>query len=382
MINRILAEEKEEKSLATFASKSSKSRGRVHAEQEHQYRTAYVRDRDRIIHCSAFRRLEYKTQVFVYHEGDYYRTRLTHTLEVAQIARICARALNINEDLCEAIALSHDIGHPPFGHSGETALNDLMKDDGGFEHNVHTLRIIDYIERRYRDFRGINLTWETREAVAKHSKQQAHPSLAKFTQFPHPSVEAQVTDAADSIAYVSHDLDDGLKSELLTPQMLEDTQIWREAKNRAQLAGGLSPDMANYQIIRNIIDMQVSDLITQTMANIVRLRINSPDEARIAQGSVAEFSEGMVSLRKEITMFLRTRMYKHNKVIRMEEKAYRVVEALFRAYDKRPELLPEHVYKRIDEVGKRQLICDYVAGMTDRFALEDHRKLFDPMARM
>jgi len=382
MINRILAEEKEEKSLAPFASKSSMSRGRVHAEQEHQYRTAYVRDRDRIIHCSAFRRLEYKTQVFVYHEGDYYRTRLTHTLEVAQIARICARALNINEDLCEAIALSHDIGHPPFGHSGETALNDLMKDDGGFEHNVHTLRIIDYIERRYRDFRGINLTWETREAVAKHSKQQAHPSLAKFTQFAHPSVEAQVTDAADSIAYVSHDLDDGLKSELLTPQMLEDTQIWREAKNRAQLAGGLSPDMANYQIIRNIIDMQVSDLITQTMANIVRLRINSPDEARSAQGSVAEFSEGMISLRKEITMFLRTRMYKHNKVIRMEEKAYRVVEALFRAYDKRPELLPEHVYKRIDEVGKRQLICDYVAGMTDRYALEDHRKLFDPMARM
>jgi dGTPase len=382
MITRDGAENREESYLAPYASKSSQTRGRVHPEEEHPYRTAYTRDRDRIIHSSAFRRLEYKTQVFVYHEGDYYRTRLTHTLEVAQIARIIGRALNLNEDLCEAIALSHDIGHPPFGHSGETALNELMRDDGGFEHNVHTLRIIDKIERRYKDFRGINLTWETREAVAKHSKAASHPTLAAFNQFPNPSIEAQATDAADSIAYVSHDMDDGLKSGLITADMLEEVEIWRTAREKAKVSGALSSDMANYQVIRNIIEAQVSDLVRQTEENIKRLSIASPDGARKAAEKVAEFSAGMTKLRGELREFLRTKMYKHSKIIRMEDKAYRVVEGLFRAYDKRPELLPEHVQKRLAEVGRRQLISDYVAGMTDRFALEDHRKLYDPMYRV
>jgi len=381
VITRAEAETREEMNLAPYACRSVASRGRANVEEEHSYRTAYVRDRDRIVHSSAFRRLEYKTQVFVYHEGDYYRTRLTHTLEVAQIARTIARALNINEDLCEAIALSHDIGHPPFGHSGEQALNQLMKDQGGFEHNVHALRIIDHIEHRYQGFRGINLTWETREAVAKHSKEKDHPSLAAFKEFEHPSVEAQATDAADSIAYVSHDLDDGLKSGLINTNMLEDLQIWRDAREKAQSSGTMSPEMESYQVIRNIIGAQVDDLVRQTEENIRRLAIASPDDARKAPEITADFSSGMTTLRGELRDFLRAKMYKHNKVIRMEEKAYRVVVELFKTYEKRLELLPEHVYRNAKVVGPCQLICDYVAGMTDRYALEDHRKLFDPMTR-
>ncbi|MDH5476726.1 MAG: deoxyguanosinetriphosphate triphosphohydrolase [Nitrospinota bacterium] len=381
MLTRAEAEARESQLLAPYACLSAKSRGRANKEEEHEYRTAYVRDRDRIIHSSAFRRLEYKTQVFVYHEGDYYRTRLTHTLEVAQIARIIARALNINEDLCEAIALSHDIGHPPFGHSGEEAMNKMMKEHGGFEHNVHALRIIDHIEHRYHGFRGINLTWEVREAVAKHSKMADHPTLADFRGCPHPSVEAQVTDAADSIAYVSHDLDDGLKSGLINTSMLEEVEIWRDSRKLAEASGALPPDMARYQIIRNIIGAQVGDLVRQTEQNIQRLSITTPDDARNAGEQTADFSKGMARQRDELRQFLRSRMYKHNKVIRMEEKAYRVVEELFRAYEKRPELLPEHVFRNAKQVGQYQLICDYVAGMTDRYALQDHSNLFDPMVK-
>jgi len=382
MRDRTEAERIEEENLAPYASRSSASRKRTHPEEEHPYRTIYMRDRDRIIHSSAFRRLEYKTQVFVYHEGDHYRTRLTHTIEVAQIARSMARALKINEDLCEAIALSHDLGHPPFGHSGEKALDELMQGRGGFEHNLHTLRIVDHIENRYPEFRGLNLSWETREAIAKHSKKPDDPSLAEFASFKHPSLEAQVVDLADSIAYNSHDLDDGLVSNLLTVDALTGTSLFKRFYVNASSRAGMTPKLANYQVIRRVINAQVGDAVRQTENNIRRFHIAQADDSRTAPQKIVDFSTDMRREHNELKAFLRKNMYRHYRVIRMEEKAYNVVNDLFKAYEKRKELLPPNVQKRFEDEEASRLICDYIAGMTDRYALEEHRKLFDPMTKV
>ncbi len=382
MRNRLDAEKLEERELASYAMKSRQSRGRIHSEEEHPYRTVYMRDRDRVIHSSAFRRLEYKTQVFVYHEGDYYRTRLTHTLEVSQISRSNARALRLNEDLCEAIALSHDLGHPPFGHSGERALNELMEGSGGFEHNLHALRVVEHIEHRYPNFRGLNLTWETREAMASHSKIKDDPILEEFKGFPNPSVEAQMVDLADSIAYNSHDLDDGLTSGLIDESRLNEVALWRKARSFVESKGPMSPNITKYQVIRRIIDAQVGDMIRQTENNIRRFSVETADQVRALEERVVDFSADLRRERIELIEFLRERMYRHHRIIRMEEKAYSVIMKLFEAYERTPELLPENVYKQLDNVDKKRLICDYIAGMTDRFALEEHKKLFDPMSRV
>lgn len=382
MRDRAEAEKIEEEGLAPYASRSSTSRKRIHQEEEHPYRTIYQRDRDRVVHSTAFRRLEYKTQVFVYHEGDHYRTRLTHSLEVAQIARSMARALRLNEDLCEAIALSHDLGHPPFGHSGEKALDELMDGKGGFEHNLHALRIVDHIEHRYPQFRGLNLSWESREAIAKHSKRKEDPSLKEFDRFPNPSLEAQVADLADSIAYNSHDLDDGLTSSLLTVEKLCETSIFKRFYTQATSYDGMTPKLLNYHVIRRIINAQVGDAVRQTENNIKRFQIRDADEARATQEPIVDFSTDMRREHNELKKFLRENMYRHYRVIRMEEKAYNVVRDLFRAYDRRRELLPHHVQRQFDNEEKSRLICDYIAGMTDRYAMEEHRKLFDPMAKV
>ncbi|VAX22753.1 dNTP triphosphohydrolase, broad substrate specificity [hydrothermal vent metagenome] len=382
MRDRREAEEIEDQILASFASKSYNSRGRVHLEDEHAFRTIYMRDRDRVIHSSAFRRLEYKTQVFIYHEGDHYRTRLTHTMEVAQIGRSIARALRLNEDLCEAIALSHDLGHPPFGHSGEGALDALMKDHGGFEHNLHALRVIDHVESRYPDFRGLNLSWETREAIAKHAKRPNDPSLNEFREFKNPSIEAQMVDVADSVAYNAHDLDDGLSSGLLNAEKLNEVALWRKFHDSVLAKKNLPLKLVTYQVIRRIINAQVGDLATQTEKNVERLSIKAPDDIRTSGEPVACFSAEMQKEHRELKRFLKKHMYKSHRVVRMEVKAYKVVKDLFDAYLNRPELLPENVYKRLEEEDKNRLICDYIAGMTDKYALEEHDKLFNPMSRV
>lgn len=380
--NRAEAEKIEEQTLAPYASFSGHGRGRRHPEDETPYRTAYMRDRDRIIHCAAFRRLEYKTQVFVYHEGDHYRTRLTHTIEVAQIARSMARALRLNEDLCEAIAISHDIGHPPFGHSGEKALDTLMRDDGGFEHNAHALRIVDHIENKYSGFRGLNLTWETREAIAKHSKRPGDPALAEFAQFQNPSLEAQVADLADAIAYNSHDLDDGLESGLLIFREMENAPLWRRFHQSVMSKEGMTPKLARHHIIRRIINAQVEDALNNTVNNIRMLALKTVDDARRASWPVVAFSQEMEGEHMDLKKFLKANMYAHHRVLRMEEKAYGVVSGLFTKYDRKPELLPPHVARRLATEDRRRLICDYIAGMTDKYALEEYQKLFDPASKV
>ncbi len=382
MRDRLEAEKEESDLLAPYASRSVESLGRRHEEEEHPYRTIYMRDRDRIIHCSAFRRLEYKTQVFIYYEGDYYRTRLTHTMEVAQIARSMARALRLNEDLCEAIALVHDLGHPPFGHSGESALDELMKNRGGFEHNLHTLRVIEHVESRYPGFRGLNLSWETREAVAKHSRRRADESVKEYIKADYPSLEAQVVDLADSIAYNSHDLDDGLQSRIIDKSMLNEVPFWKRIQKHVVTYAGASEKLANYQVIRNIINTQVGDGIRQTENNIKRLGVQKPDDARTLGEVVVDFSADMRREQKELKIFLKESVYENYRVVRMEEKAYRVVKDLFQAYDKRKELMEPQVQKRFAQEDRHRLICDYIAGMTDKFALEEHAKLFDPMSRV
>lgn len=380
--NREEAERIEEANLAPYASFSAHSRGRRHQQDEPLFRTAYMRDRDKIIHCAAFRRLEYKTQVFVYHEGDHYRTRLTHTIEVSQIARSMARTLRLNEDLCEAIALCHDIGHPPFGHSGEKALDTLMSEDGGFEHNAHALRIVDHIENKYSGFRGLNLTWETREAIAKHAKRTDDPMMEEFAQFQNPSLEAQVVDLSDAIAYNSHDLDDGLESGLLAFREMEGAPLWRGFYQSVMSKEGMTPKIARHHIIRRIINTQVEDALNNTANNIRMMALKKADDARRAPLPVVSFSPEMDGEHRDLKKFLKANMYSHHRVLRMEEKAYGVVSGLFVKYDRKPELLPPHVGKRLVTENRRRLICDYIAGMTDKYALEEYQKLFDPAARV
>lgn len=359
------------------------TRGRAHPEDEHPYRSVYQRDRDRIIHSTAFRRLEYKTQVFVNHEGDYYRTRLTHSIEVAQIARSISRALCLNEDLSEAIALAHDLGHTPFGHSGEDALRILMKQHGGFEHNIQGLRVVDILEKRYSQFSGLNLSWEVRESIAKHKLLSDDPNVIKFDLNKQPLLEAKIVDIADSIAYDNHDIDDSLKAGLITENGLEKVELWRYAKEKVrEQYNNLSKDMENIHTIKYIIDMEVTDLITNTQLMIERMKIETTDDVQNCKERLVSFSPEISKKKLELQEFLQQNAYSHYRVVRMADKAKRFVEELFNAFIENPMQLPPEYQKWIEEAGLYQGVCDYIAGMTDRFAQDEYLKLFYPYERV
>jgi len=374
----------EKKYLAGYAMKSSDTRGRQYPEPEHPYRSAYQRDRDRVIHSAAFRRLEYKTQVFVNHEGDYYRTRLTHSLEVAQIARTIAFALGLNTELVEAIALAHDLGHTPFGHSGEEALNELMSGHGGFNHNLQGLRVVELLEERYPNFPGLNLTWEVREGIAKHSSAfDRAVALKNLAPSEMPTIEAQIADIADEIAYDNHDIDDGLTSGLLKELDLQKLPLWDNIyRNISGKYAKIDEERKKYMIIRSLIDMQVTDLIDQTRARIKKFKLNSAMQAKKLDCRVALFSPEMLKLRKPLRALLMDKLYHHYRVIRMANKAKRFIQELFKLYIEKPQGLPVHIQKRVATDGARRAVCDYIAGMTDRYALDEYKKLFDPYEKV
>jgi dGTPase len=384
MLNQRRIKEIENDLLAPYAMKSCQSRGRVYKEHEHAYRSCYQRDRDRIIHSAAFRRLEYKTQVFVIHEGDYYRTRLTHTLEVAQIARTIAFALNLNTDLVEAIALAHDLGHTPFGHSGEEALNELMQGFGGFNHNLQGLRVVENLEERYPDFPGLNLTWEVREGIVKHSTvfdKAAYPGDLEPKET--PTLETQVVDIADEIAYDNHDLDDGLTSGLINEADLKKVPLWINIYRDLSIKyNSLNKEMRKYQIIRRLIDIQVTDLINQTTKTLKKISPKSWRQIKKLDKKIVTFSEGMVNSRRLLRSLLIERLYNHYRVNRMSNKAKRFIKELFKVYISAPGQLPPQVQKRMQAESKHRVLCDYIAGMTDRYALDEYKKLFDPYEKV
>ena len=384
MLTREQLEQQEQKILAPYAMKSRDSLGRQYPEPEHFYRMVFQRDRDRIIHSTAFRRLEYKTQVFVNHEGDHYRTRLTHTIEVTQIARTIARALNLNEDLTEAVALAHDLGHTPFGHSGEETLRQLMKNHGGFEHNQHGLRVVDLLEHRYPDFPGLNLSWELRESMIKHHTAYDRPVVpAGFRPEWQHLLEAQVVDAADSIAYDNHDLDDGLRSHLIDEADIKKIELWRLAEDNLKKEGSIDDrTIFRSQVIIALINLEVTDLINQTLKMLEKYNIKTVQEVRQSSGVVVTFSPEMAVKKKELQLFLLEKFYRHHKVVRMAKRAGRFVEELFNAYLEDQSQLPPRHQKWAEQVGLHQAVCDYIAGMTDRYAQEEYKKLFYPFERM
>lgn len=374
----------EEEFLAPYAMKSSESRGRVHKESEHAYRSAYQRDRDRIVHSTAFRRLEYKTQVFVFHEGDDYRTRLTHSIEVAQIARTISGELGLNPDLTEAIALAHDLGHTPFGHAGEDALNELMKNDGGFNHNQQSLRVVELLEERYPDFPGLNLTWEVREGIIKHSTAFDKGSIRKdLAPGEMPVMETQVVDIADEIAYDNHDLDDGLTSGLIKEEELALLPLWEVViKKIGPDAKNTSPVKRKCLIIRTLINEQVTDLIKETRKNIASLKLKSSSQVKKLDKKVVTFSPDMLKLRLPLRDFLLKKLYHHYRVMRMSTKAKRFITDMFGVYVQKPLQLPTEIQLKIPRDGVKKAVCDYIAGMTDRYALDEHKKLFDPYEKV
>ena len=380
MLTREEIERDEYSTLAPYALKARETRGRAHKEREHIYRSIYQRDKDRIIYSTAFRRLEYKTQVFVNHEGDHYRTRLTHTLEVVQIAKTIARALRLNTELVEAIALAHDLGHTPFGHSGEDALGELMADHGGFDHNSQGLRVVDLLEEIYPDFQGLNLTYEVREGIIKHSTPFDKPRLyIPFEGKGSPSLEVQVVDIADEIAYDNHDLDDGLTSGLINEAELASSILWQKVSHTIKESyPRLTKKIRKSQIIRGLIDMEVTNLIQNTEKGIKKFSINSLQDVRKFPGKIVAFSNEIDLLRKPIREFLIKNLYNHYRVIRMSKKAYRIIKGLFEVYTENPEQLPLSQEARQRKKDKYTLVCDYIAGMTDRYALGEYRKFFDP----
>ena len=374
-----------EQYLSSYASRSDKSRGRRHKETEHPYRSMFQRDRERIIHTTAFRRLEYKTQVFVNHEGDYYRTRLTHTIEVAQIARTIARTLLLNEDLAESIALAHDLGHTPFGHSGEEVLNEIMKGHGGFDHNMQGLRVVDILEDRYPDFIGLNLTYEVREGIIRHSSSYDNPpKVDEFNRDKFPTLEAQIVDVADEIAYYSHDLDDGLASGILSEDALSQLQIWKDVLEDIKSKKNLeNHDQRRYQAIRHIINRLVTDLIEHSKESLRKSAIVSGDDARKFSHRLIDFSETIISQKALLRDFLYENFYNHYRVTRMATKAKRFIKDLFELYLNEPKMLPDpYNEKAKDPENRRTVICDYIAGMTDRYALDEYMKLFQPYERV
>jgi dGTPase len=378
VITREALEEREEQTCAPCAVRGRLSRGRRHAEASHPYRTEFQRDRDRIVHSTAFRRLEYKTQVFVYHEGDHYRNRLTHSLEVAVLGRTLARMLQLNEDLVESIALAHDLGHPPFGHSGELVLNDLMREHGGFEHNRQSLRVVEVIEHRYPSFRGLNLSWETREGIAKHVTEYDSPDDDDYGPARFPSLEAQVVCLADEIAYTNHDLDDGLSSRLISLRTLKEVPFWEENYREAEsLLPGESFRLICSATIRRLINLLVEDAGRTTSKRLGEMGIASPDDAREAASLVVGLSEEVTRLFQGLKDYLHENLYRHYKVRLMAVKAERILTRLFALYVSDQTLLPCRLRVYLEGDTPERLICDYLAGMTDRYAIREYRKMFD-----
>jgi dGTPase len=377
-------EELEERQLAPYAQRSGASRGRAFPEEEHAYRTAFQRDRDRILHTTAFRRLEYKTQVFVNYEGDHYRTRLTHTLEVAQIARTMARALMVNQDLVEAIAMAHDLGHTPFGHAGEAALHEIMADKGGFNHNTHGLRIVDKLEERYPGFPGLNLTWEVREGIIKHATEYDTPEAEGFEPHQRSTLEGQIINVADEVAYNTHDLDDGLRSGLIHPRQLRGLALWEEALAALGISDENIGSLERNRIIRYLVNLEVTDVLQASARRLEEAQPASVEDVRRQPADLITFSPAMQAKNRELKDFLMTHLYRHWRVMRMQEKAKRMLTRLFEAYREQPLQLPSSVQERL-QLGQEsldRLICDYIAGMTDRYALEEYSKMFDPCERV
>ncbi len=374
-------EKLEDQSLAPYGIRSKNTKGRSYPEEEPEYRTAYQRDRDRILHTTAFRRLEYKTQVFINYEGDYYRTRLTHTLEVSQIGRTIARALGANPELTEAICLAHDLGHPPFGHNGETTLARLMKDQGGFDHNKQSLRIVTKLEQRYQDFPGLNLTWEVREGIVKHESEYDVADAREYDANLRGHLEAQITNIADELSYTAHDLDDGLRSGMINTHMLEGITLWEILVESVGWRGPVLDDLSRHRMIRNLIDMEVSDMIHATDKQLRESGVRSVLELQSLPYNVVSFSEEMHQRNRQLKDFLYSNLYRHHRVVRMAVKAERIINDLFRAYLLEPAILPNHVQELTRERGLERNICDYIAGMTDRFAVEEYQKLFDPVMK-
>ena len=374
-------EELEDQNLAPYGVRSRDSKGRQFPEDEPDYRTVFQRDRDRILHTTAFRRLEYKTQVFINYEGDYYRTRLTHTLEVAQIGRSVARALGANEDLVETICLAHDLGHPPFGHSGERTLARMMMDHGGFNHNHHSFRIVTQLEKRYPEFDGLNLTWEVLEGIVKHETDYDIADAAAFDPELRGHLEAQIANVADELAYTAHDLDDGLRSGMITPEQLAGVSLW-EVINESigRRRSDTLDDLSRHRLIRRLIGIEVNDLIQSIDRMIRRSGIRNVEELQKLPYNVVGFSEDMHRRNRELKDFLFKNLYNHYRVVRMAVKADRILENLFQAYVQEPTILPDQVQALIEQKGLEETICDYIAGMTDRFAIDEHQKLFDPTA--
>lgn len=374
-------EELEANALASYAIKSRDSRGRVHAQSKADYRTDFQRDRDRILHTTAFRRLEYKTQVFVNHEGDYYRTRLTHTLEVTQIGRTLARALGANEDLVESICLSHDLGHPPFGHSGEAVLDKLMSEHGGFEHNKQSYRIVTKLEKRYRDWNGLNLTYETREGIVKHETEYDRSDDTEFSPELRASLEAQIANIADELAYNAHDLDDGLRSGLLHVSQLDSLDLWREIKDLSDWPGGDLAEIDRHHLIRKVISVQMNDVIANTVANLEQYNPQSSADVQSLDINLVAYSNTMQPKLRAWKQFLFENMYRHYRVVRMSQKAERFLTDIFREFVREPAQLPDSTRAKIDSVGLHRCVTDYIAGMTDRYALQEWEKLFGPFVR-
>jgi len=365
--------------LAVWAVSDKNSKGRRFSEASPGTRSEFQRDRDRIIHCTAFRRLEYKTQVFINHEGDLFRTRLTHTLEVAQIARSLARALRLNEDLVEAIALAHDLGHTPFGHAGQDALNECMRAHGGFEHNIQSLRTVDMLEEQYAEFRGLNLCYETREGILKHCSPRNARDLGdlgqRFLQGRQPSLEAQICNLADSVAYSNHDVDDGLRAGLLSLEQLQEVEmVAAHLREVSSLYPGLSGKRLVHEMTRRMINAQVVDLIEQTRRNIDAFNIRSLDDVHMAPVLVA-FSETMQTAQQQLQHFLRDNLYWHYQVLRMMTKGRRIIQDLFDAFMQDVRLLPPQ-YQDMARKDQARAVSDYIAGMTDRYAAREHHRLF------
>ena len=384
MLDQTQIREFEDKFLAPYAMKSYQARGRVYKEEEHTYRSAYQRDRDRIIHSTAFRKLEYKTQVFVIYEGDSYRTRITHTLEVAQIARTIASALRLNIDLSEAIALAHDLGHTPFGHAGEEILNKLMHRRGGFNHNAQGLRVVDMLEEKYPNFPGLNLSWEVREGIIKHSSSfDQSVKLREFNPQEQPPLETQIVDIADEIAYDNHDLDDGLSSGLLSEQELLKLPLWRRVSNEINKKyKNIDNNKRMYQAVKSLINLQVTDSIHSTEARLKEISPRSCEDIRKLNKRIVDFSKDMLAQRRPLREFLLKNLYHHYRIERMSAKAKRFIQELFNTYTSSPSQLPANIQKRINQDGLHRSVCDYIAGMTDRSTLNEYEKLFNPYTKV
>jgi dGTPase len=368
-------EEGERTALASVAQKSGESRGRQHGESSHAYRTEFQRDRARIIHSRAFRRLEYKTQVFLNGTGDHLRTRLTHSIEVASISRTIARALRLNEDLAEAIALAHDLGHSPFGHSGEEMLAECMRDYGGFDHNRQSVRVVELLETPYPDFPGLNLTFEVREGLRKHERPYKFPA-SSGEEYDCPSLEGQVADLADEITYYSHDLDDALDFEILTPARLEENEVWRNS-HRAVLAryrDAREPELHKL-VIRDIIDREVHDLVATSAESIAESGVQSADDVRRQSASLIRYSDELAEANRALRKFLYQNVYYHPRVAEVNQRACEMLRRVFEAYLADPDRLGEGAMRRVEKEGLHRTVCDYIAGMTDRYVMEEYARI-------